>query len=108
MKAIGLPLILITGLLITVGSTHATVVDHSLFAGLLDRHLKEGMVNYKGFQQDEAILDQYLDQLAEVDPDILSNEEQFAFYANAYNAWTVKLIHAASGLMPTSEISELR
>ena len=93
MKTIGIPLtIIITCLLITGGSADAMVVDHSLFASLLDRHLKAGMVDYKGFQKDEAILDQYLDRLAAVDPEVLSNQEQFAFYANAYNAWTLKLI----------------
>jgi hypothetical protein len=77
---------------IAVGSTHATVVDHGLFAGLLDRHQKNGSVDYRGFQQEEAILDRYLDMLAAIDPAALSGDEQFAFYVNAYNAWTIKLI----------------
>jgi hypothetical protein len=30
--------------------------------------------------------------LAQVDPDALSHDARFAFYINAYNAWTLKLI----------------
>lgn len=93
MKKIFLPMIIIiAGLWFIGGAGHAAVVDHSLFASLLSRHLNDGSVDYRGFQNDEAILDQYLDLLAAVDPNALTKEEQFAFYANAYNAWTVKLI----------------
>ena len=68
------------------------VVDHSIFAELLDRHVHKGQVNYDGFKQEEAKLDRYLAQLGAVDPQTLAQNEQFAYYANAYNAWTVKVI----------------
>ena len=67
-------------------------VDHSLYEGLLNKYVKNGQVDYAGFQSAEAFLDQYLDLLHSVDIKSLSNKEQFAFYANAYNAWTIKLI----------------
>jgi len=73
-------------------SAHAGIVDHALYATLLSRHLHKGSVDYSGFQRDEAVLDRYLDQLARVDSQSLPPDEQFAFYANAYNAWTIKLI----------------
>ncbi len=38
------------------------------------------------------MLDQYLEKLSVVDPESLPRSEQFAFYVNAYNAWTIKLI----------------
>ena len=67
-------------------------VSHSLFGELLNKYVSEGKVDYAGFQSEEAKLDQYLDLLQGVDPKTLSGKEQFAFYANAYNAWTIKLI----------------
>ena len=67
-------------------------VSHSLFGDLLQKYVVDGNVNYAGFQSEEAKLDQYLDLLQSVDPKALARKEQFAFYANAYNAWTIKLI----------------
>jgi hypothetical protein len=73
------------------GATGSTV-NHSLFGDLLKKYVHNGNVNYAGFKSEEAELNQYLDLLAKVDPETLSRNEQFAFYANAYNAWTIKLI----------------
>ena len=67
-------------------------VDPDLFAELLARHVAKGGVNYAGFKADEARLDQYLKALEQVEPQRLDRDEQFAFYINAYNAWTIKLI----------------
>jgi len=67
-------------------------VDHSLYADMLQKYVKDGKVNYAGFKAEEPKLDQYLAILEETDPKTLSRNEQFAFYANAYNAWTIKLI----------------
>ncbi len=71
------------------------VVDHHLYAELLKEHVQDGFVDYQGFKNDEAKLDLYLKVLAAVDPKRLSYNEQFAFYINAYNAWTIKLILGA-------------
>jgi hypothetical protein len=67
-------------------------VDHRLYGDLLKKYVKNGQVDYSGFKSEEVVLDQYLDQLNDVDIQSLSHNEQFAFYANAYNAWTIKLI----------------
>jgi len=67
-------------------------IDHSLYAGLLKKYVKDGVVNYQGFKDEESVLDKYLKVLEEVDSKILSRDEKFAFYINAYNAWTIKLI----------------
>ncbi|MDT8377413.1 MAG: DUF547 domain-containing protein [Desulfotignum sp.] len=69
-----------------------TAFDNTLYAQMLDRHVRDGVVDYQGFKADEKQLDAYLDLMAAVDPDKLSRNEQFAFYINAYNAWTIKLI----------------
>jgi hypothetical protein len=70
----------------------AFAIDHSLFGELLKKYVKDGMVNYAGIKTEEAILKQYLAILENVNPESLSRNEQFAFYINAYNAWTIKLI----------------
>ena len=84
--------IMIAGIWAAGAGVHAAPVDHSLYASLLSRHVKDGVVDYRGFKDDEAILDRYLGELAAVDPEPLSTTDQFAFYVNAYNAWTIKLI----------------
>ncbi len=80
-------------------------VDHSIFGELLATHVKQGVVNYAGFKTEEEKLDRYLNVLANTDPDALGREEQFAFYINAYNAWTIKLI--LSGYPGVKSIKEL-
>ncbi|MBW2228468.1 MAG: DUF547 domain-containing protein [Deltaproteobacteria bacterium] len=67
-------------------------VDHALYAELLEKYVQNGTVDYQGFKNEEAKLDQYLKVLEETDTKTLSRDEQFAFYINAYNAWTIKLI----------------
>lgn len=67
-------------------------VDYSDYGELLKKHVKHGMVDYRGFKQDEPRLDRYLSRLEEVDPLKLGRNEQMAFFINAYNAWTIKLI----------------
>src|SRR5690606_7886580 len=53
-----------------------------------------GLVNYNGFKQDKQQLDLYLKllQAGVPDPDKWSKEEQLAYWINAYNAFTIKLI----------------
>ena len=68
------------------------MVDHDIYSELLKKYVIDGKVDYAGFKSEEAKLDQYLKLLEAVDSKSLSRDEQFAFYANAYNAWTIKLI----------------
>jgi len=67
-------------------------VDHKLFDILLKKYVANGIVNYNGLKQEESVLDRYLEMLESVIPDNLLRNEQFAFYINLYNAWTIKLI----------------
>jgi len=67
-------------------------VDHSVYADLLKKYVKDGVVNYRGFKEEESRLDGYLKVLEKTDSKNLNRNEQFAFYINAYNAWTIKLI----------------
>ena len=56
------------------------------------KYVKKGFVDYRGFKNNEQKLDQYLKILEKTDPSSLTTKEQFAFYINTYNAWTIKLI----------------
>jgi len=67
-------------------------VDNSIYADLLAKYVRQGAVDYAGLKKEEARLDQYLKVLEHVDAKALSGNDQFAFYVNAYNAWTIKLI----------------
>ena len=75
-----------------VAAAAAAPVDNRIYAELLTKYVENGHVDYAGFKRDEARLDQYLKVLEQVDPEHLPREEQFAFYINTYNAWTIKLI----------------
>lgn len=92
-----------TGLVST--SWASLAVDNSVYAALLEKYVKEGVVDYQGFKNEESKLDQYLKVLEKTDSSKLSRNEQFAFYINAYNAWTIKLI--LSGYPGVKSIKEL-
>ncbi|MGD2186724.1 MAG: DUF547 domain-containing protein [Desulfobacterales bacterium] len=72
--------------------TQAAPVNHKIWAELLNKYIKQGSVDYAGFKSEETRLNQYLRVLENTDSKSLSQSEQFAFYTNAYNAWTIKLI----------------
>jgi hypothetical protein len=84
-------ILLTSGVLANSGWATSTV-DHRIYAELLAKYVNNGQVDYDGFKREESRLDQYLNVLKNIDPVQLSRNEQFAFYANAYNAWTIKLI----------------
>jgi hypothetical protein len=68
------------------------VLDNSLFAVVLSRHLDKGMVDYAGLKADRQPLDTYLDAMGRIDPASLSINDRLAFYINLYNATTLRLI----------------
>jgi hypothetical protein len=70
-------------------------VDNTLYERLLKQYVNQGVVDYRGFKNEEAVLDQYLKGLENTESRKLSGSERFAFYVNAYNAWTIKLILSA-------------
>jgi len=85
--------ILVLGwVLAAAGGARAEAVDYGTYAELLKAHVRDGVVDYAGFKADEARLDDYLARNGRVNPESLSREERFAYYINAYNAWTIKLI----------------
>lgn len=70
-------------------------VSHAIWDKLLRKHVnKEGFVDYKGIIKDSTEFNKYLGILSAARPDSKnwSKEEKMAFWINAYNAFTVKLI----------------
>ncbi len=86
-----LGLLTVTGYAPLVAGAGVTV-DHAIYAELLHKYVRNGQVSYDGLKQEEKKLDQYLAVLESVDPQSLPPNERFAYYANAYNAWTLKAI----------------
>ena len=73
---------------------HLKIHDHQLWTDLLVKHVDSvGSVDYKGFQKDSTALNSYLQQLAKhTINDGWSYAQKKAYWINAYNAFTVKLI----------------
>ena len=82
---------LISGSTVSAGS-FSEKFDNQIYASLLKKHVIDKRVNYDGFKKDEKRLDEYLDILSHTDVKSLSGNNLFAFYINAYNAFTIKLI----------------
>ena len=74
--------------------TAPSSVDHSTFSRLLAQHVTpDGLVDYAGVRTArDSLLVPYLEQLASTDPVNLSVDGRLAFWINAYNAYTLKLI----------------
>ncbi len=70
-------------------------ISHAAFDSLLRKHVNtEGWVDYKGFIRDSVLLNSYLNLLSKGYPNDKNwnKNEQKAYWINAYNAFTIKLI----------------
>jgi len=69
-------------------------ISHQAWNSLLAKHVSPyGLVDYEGFKKDEAKLNGYLELLRKNVPNGYWNvNSQKAYWINAYNAFTVKLI----------------
>ena len=67
---------------------------HNLWTSALQEHVDDdGNVNYKSWKKDTTYLDNYLQTLEENPPvEAWSKSDSLAYFINAYNAVTVKLI----------------
>lgn len=68
--------------------------NHSILDGLLKAHVSStGVVDYAALKKKEATLDKYLKKMeAYTVESTWSREQALAFWINAYNAYTIKLI----------------
>lgn len=79
----------------TLGMAGTTPPSHQIWNQLVKVHVKpDGKVDYRGFIRDKPKLEQYLTLLSDNAPDrkTWSKNQQLAYWINAYNAFTVKLI----------------
>ena len=81
--------------------------SHSALNTLLGRHVHAGGIDYAGLKADSTALTQYLAQLEAPTAAEYANwstEQRFAFWINAYNAYTLKLV---SDPYPLESIKDL-
>lgn len=90
----------------------ALTLDHSAFEALLARRTvpQSGVVriDYRGWKaspSDRAALKAYIARLSASDPTRLTRPEQFAFWANLYNAVTIETVLAA---FPVKSVRDIR
>lgn len=77
------------------GNTESFDQRHTVYGTLLDKYVRDGKVNYRGFISSADKFGRYLDQLASVSEEDFTGwprEERLAFWINAYNAFTIKAI----------------
>lgn len=69
-------------------------INNQIWDNLLSKHVRDnGNVDYKGFINDKAQLEKYLDQLSANPPSSNdSKDEKIAYWINVYNAFCIKLI----------------
>ncbi len=70
--------------------------DHSAYDSLLAVYVDEkGVVDYAGLEENHEALEEYLEELENVDPrefDTWPADERMAFWINAYNAITIEAV----------------
>ena len=73
---------------------YGTIINHTTWNQLLKKHVSDqGKVDYLGFKKDLIELNAYLDWLSKSKPsETWSKDQLMAFWINAYNALTIKLI----------------
>ena len=97
----------------TSGAHGSKVLDHSAFDALLETYARlaaDGVVrvDYAGWAaspNDLRRLKRYLSELSRADPLSLTRAEQFAYWANLYNALTLDVVLAA---FPVRSIRDIR
>ena len=75
--------------------SNSTPISHDIWNTLLQKHVNtEGKVNYKGLIEDSTDFNKYLTLLKSNHPNKKNwnRNERLAYWINAYNAFTIKLI----------------
>jgi hypothetical protein len=87
---------LLLAILLLPFTLHAKVGDWQKdYDALLKKYVVDGSVRYgawKGNADDMAAIEKVTTAIGNESPKGLSRDEQLAFYINAYNAWTIKLV----------------
>jgi len=88
----------------TTSASLAQPLDHAPFDALLRVNVRDGVVNYPGFQNNAAFRS-YVDALA-VPRTFAGKTDELAYYINAYNALAIEGI--LQGLSPASLLGRAR
>ena len=70
-------------------------ISHEIWDGLLKKHVSsDGKVDYRGFIEDSLVFNNYIKLLKENHPNDQhwTDNEQLAYWINAYNAFTVQVV----------------
>lgn len=83
-----------TSIIIVEPKKSTEAFNHQTWNGLLKKHVSaSGQVNYQGFKKDRSSLRIYLNALSKNMPkESWTKSDKLAYWLNAYNAFTVKLI----------------
>ena len=104
MKLIQVALVAVTAITMAAGSSPAAVSarqdasfdhTHAGLTAIYDTALSGGLIDYAGLRAKPKSLDVYLAQLAATTPAQhakWSRDQRFAFWINAYNAYTIQLV----------------
>lgn len=91
-------------------TSNSEPISHEIWNNLLKKYVNDkGFVNYAGFKKDQKELKKYLDILSNNAPnEKWTQNEQLAYWINAYNAFTVQLIldNADKGLTSIKDIGD--
>lgn len=97
-------MIVLLAAVLLAGSPAVPADRHDLFTRLLADRVTGGVVDYAALKSD-ARLPQYCDELARTDPSRFENDhDRLAFWINAYNAYTLKVV---ASRYPLRSINEL-
>ena len=98
---------LFTSCLSGIPKGKSKAITHETFTKLLQKNVNDkGFVNYKAFIKDSVALNNYLTLLSNNAPaNSWTKNEKFAYWINAYNAFTIKLI---TNNYPVKSIKDLQ
>lgn len=79
---------------VEIKESNSKTISHQKWTRLLQKHVRDGKLDYASVIKDSTLFNSYLSDLRSALPNDTnwSREEQFAYWINAYNAFTVKII----------------
>jgi len=92
---------------VNINASQSRPISHQEWDALLKKHVKNSKLDYKGILEDSTEFNGYLNKLGSSLPNdkFWSRDQQFAYWINAYNAFTVKLI---LDHYPTKSIKDIK
>lgn len=80
-------------ILLTASLSSATTNNiHATWNSILQANVTNGRVDYQSIKKNQPQLSSYLNTLATTNPENFSRNDKLAYWINAYNAFTVKMI----------------